>query len=712
LSAGSRSWFVPADAENPQWRLFLRSDFGIDDWILIAMDAAPEPSGAAPLARLSALVAVCTLLFVGMLGLIQVRRTMVPLERLIAGTRRLSERDYGARVHVARRDEFGELAQSFNHMAERIDRQIEAMRMQSSIDHEILNGLNVARVLQRVAQRLELLGPGAMACVVKFDHASQLGRVHTARAPMAIIGVPRDDAATIARLPADETILCADPPSWLHAFVPHAGRLWLRCARADNKVLGLLAISAVDHAFDDIETRREVAELGDRVSVALSSADRERRLLERATRDGLTGLANRTGLYESIDRLLEAQPSAAFSLLFLDLDGFKEINDSLGHHVGDDLLRAVAERLRRCVPRGTLVARPGGDEFVVVLHGTRQAADELARRLCAELARPIDLAGRTAVVGGGVGIAHHPEDGSSAVDLMRRADMAMYSAKARGGGTASWFEPEMDQRMAERAALLADLRHARERGELQLNYQPRVDVRSRSVRSAEALLRWAHPTRGFVPTATFINLLEETGLIVDVGLWVLDQAVDQFVRWRGLGLALDCIAVNLSTRQLQDAELPSRVAEILDRHGVRPDSLELEVTESIFMGDATQAIGTLQRLSDSGVHIALDDFGTGYSSLSYLHKLPIGVIKVDRSFVFELGRRDSALALTRSIVALARALGLRVVAEGVETEQQVELLSGLGCDELQGWYYAPAMEPAAFIACVSRPLEIGATELS
>jgi diguanylate cyclase len=581
--------------------------------------------------------------------------------------------------------------------------------VQSSIDHEILNGLNVARVLQRVAHRLEQVVPGATACVVEFDRTSRLlARVHRAGVAMSIIGLPRADAICLAQLPVEETVLCNDPPGWLLGLTTGSSCRWVRGAKSSDELLAILVIGASDHAIDDSDTQREIAELCDRVSVTLASADRERRLLERATHDNLTGLANRAGLYESIDAQLAAERPAPFSVLFVDLDRFKEVNDSMGHQIGDELLRAVARRLQQRVPAGTLVARPGGDEFVLLVRGPRAGADDLARALCSELGQPFDLGGRTALVGASIGMAHHPEHGSNSLDLMRRADMAMYSAKARGGGAAAWFEPALDARVAERATLLADLRHAQARGELALHYQPRIHTRSGRVIGAEALLRWRHPQRGLVPAPTFIKLLEETGLIDGVGLWVIEQAAAQLARWRADGMALESIAVNLSTRQLHVGSLPASVAEILARHGLRTNDLELEVTESIFMGDASAAIRTLRQLHDSGIRIALDDFGTGYSSLSYLHKLPIGIIKVDRSFVVELGQRDSALALTRSIVALARALQLRVVAEGVETAEQADWLIALGCDELQGFLYAPALDPKNFAAFVAQPVRAGA----
>ncbi len=690
-----------------RWRLFLRSDFAVDDWTLESMDATPADGSA--LARLSALVAVLTLLFVGVLGLVQVRRTMVPLERLIAGTRRLAEGDYSARVKLRRSDEFGELACSFDSMAQRIDHQIKTMQVQASIDHEILHGLDVSRVLQRVAQRLEQLVPGSATCVVEFDQDSPLARLHRATAPLTIAAVSSTEALCIREMTTGETVPCDRPPSWLQAFLRSpAERLWLRCVRIGDQVMGLLVVGTADRSIEHAPIRSEIASLGDRVSVAFASADRERRLVERATRDSLTGLLNRAGLYESVDAMLSDDGKKPFSLMFLDLDRFKEINDSLGHQVGDEMLRAVASRLQQCVPQGTLVARPGGDEFVLVVRGPREAAEAMAASVCSALARPLDLDGRTAVIGASIGIAPCSDHGASARELMRRADLAMYSAKAAGGGTAAWFAPTMDAQVADRASMLADLRQAQAHGRLELHYQPRVDARDGAVRGAEALLRWQRPGHGFVPPAVFVKLLEETGLIERVGLWAIDEALGQLVRWRARGLVLESIAVNLSTRQLRANDLAGRVAQILARHRLRPSDLELEITESIFVDDATQSIATLQRLHDSGIRIALDDFGTGYSSLSYLHRLPIDVLKVDRSFVAEIGERDSALALTRSIVALARSLDLRVVAEGVETPRQEELLRALGCQELQGWLYAPALDPARFAVFIAQRVPVDA----
>lgn len=471
------------------------------------------------------------------------------------------------------------------------------------------------------------------------------------------------------------------------------------CARAGDELLALLLLGIDGAAVDDPDTLREISELGDRVSVTLVAADRERRLVERASRDGLTGLANRAGLYEALEIRLAGVGDEGFTLLFVDLDRFKDVNDAMGHQAGDQLLRAVAQRLQVCAPTGAVVARPGGDEFVLVVPGPQTVGEALARTLCQQLAGPVPVQGRSVVVGASIGMAHHPDHGRTASDLMRRADMAMYAAKADGGGRSQWFDPSFDERLVERTALLADLRHALKRGQFELHYQPRVDVKSDMIRSAEVLLRWRHPERGWVMPARFVGLLEEIGLIESVGRWVMQSACHQLAQWRQTGLCLDSIAVNVSTRQLHSATFVDDVLACVHGQALPPGDIELEITESVFVGESSGAIAALQRLHDAGLRVALDDFGTGYSSLSYLHKLPIDVLKIDRSFVKGLGSGSrTADALTTSVIALARALRMRLVAEGIETQAQADRLIELGCDELQGYLYSQPLAADDFAA--------------
>jgi diguanylate cyclase (GGDEF)-like protein len=706
-SDGASTW-------QTSWNLFLRSDFGVPDWTLVNVGdvrAGPMPGGMS-LARMTALGTLASVLFVVMLSLVQVRRTMVPLERLTAGTRRLSAQDYAARVPDEAQDEFGELARSFNDMAARIGRQIEAMQVQSSIDREILNGLDIARILQQVARRLQQLIPGAQVSIVQFDReARSLARVHHPDESMRVINLARTDAIESVPSQGEALSPCDPQPRWLAQVLGRpCENVYVQWARSGGEALALLVLGVDGAPIALASIVQEIDELRDRVRVALAAADREQRLVERATRDSLTGLANRAGLLEHLDRELAHAGESVLSLLFVDLDRFKDVNDSMGHQAGDELLGIVARRLRACVPADTLVARPSGDEFVLVSSRPRDEVEALAGSILVRLATPIALHGRTLSIGASIGMARCPEHADNAADLIRRADMAMYDVKLRGGGEAAWFEDRLDARITERAMLRADLHLALQRGEFEMHYQPRVDARSGRVRSAEALLRWRHPDKGLVPPGAFIDILEEGPLIDEVGLWAIETACRQAAQWRTGGVQIGSVAVNVSTRQLHAPDFPERVISILRRCGLPASALELEITESIFVGGSADAIARLHALRDAGLRLALDDFGTGYSSLSYLHKLPIHVLKVDRSFVAELGVRDSALTLARSIVALARALDLHVIAEGIETLGQANMLRALGCDELQGYLFAKPLPPDQIGACIERLADPRATE--
>lgn len=692
---GTRAWAA-------SWNLFLRSDFGAEDWTLVNLSPAGEGlvPGGMPLTKMILLGSLATVLIVVMLSLVQVRRTMVPLEQLTRGTRRMSQHDYAVRVPQDADDEFGELARSFNEMARHIGSQMEAMQVQSSIDREILDGINLERILQQVARRIAQLRPAAEVVIVEFDRATQtLARVHRAEGPADTVSLSRTELEGSADLQGGDPGSDGRRVAWVARVVRRpASQVEVLHVRSGDELLAMIVVAAGHGDPVSAAVTREIGELRDRVGVALASADRERRLVERASTDSLTGLANRTGLLEHLAARLTGDHLKPCTLLFVDLDRFKEVNDSLGHQAGDEVLRAVAARLRAAVPAEALVSRPSGDEFVVVVDGSRADADAAAREIVSQVAQPIPLGARVVSVGASIGLARHPDHAGTAAELLRRADVAMYRVKARGGNGTNWFEQTREEQVTNQAAMRADLRGALARGEFELHYQPRVEPESGRMRSAEALLRWRHRSLGLVAPDRFIDLLEEGGLIDDVGLWAIGSACWQLVDWRAEGVALDAVAVNVSTRQLHAPDFAARVIEILHRCALPASSLELEITESVFMGEAAAAIAQLQALHDAGVRLALDDFGTGYSSLSYLHKLPISTLKVDRSFVADLDVRDSALTLTRSIVALARALQLHVVAEGVETRRQAELLQGLGCDELQGYLYSRPLPPGQLAA--------------
>ena len=427
----------------------------------------------------------------------------------------------------------------------------------------------------------------------------------------------------------------------------------------------------------------------------------EQKVHELARFDGLTQLPNRNMFLGELDRTIARarRLQHEFALCFIDLDRFKTINDTLGHDAGDELLRAMARRLRAALRESDLVARLGGDEFVVLLEGGADPADlaQVARKMLDAIGQPLTLAGCSCLVTGSIGVARFPADGADAAALLKHADAAMYLAKERGKNNVQLYTAELADEAARLFEVESALRLALVRGELVLHYQPKVDIVSGRMLGVEALVRWQHPTRGLVPPGEFIPIAEDRGLIVPIGRWVIQAACRQIRDWRIDGLDPPVVAVNLSARQFHSDTLVADFADSMQHYGVAADELEVELTESALMSEPERASDVLQRLQAMGLHIAIDDFGTGYSSLSHLKRFPAHTVKVDRSFVRGLpGDRDDA-AITQAVIAMAHSLDLRVVAEGVETDEQLATLRRLGCDEAQGYLLGRPM-PAAELA--------------
>ena len=416
-------------------------------------------------------------------------------------------------------------------------------------------------------------------------------------------------------------------------------------------------------------------------------------LRHQAMHDGLTGLPNRTMLFAELDGALDAARAGndVLALMVMDLDRFKEVNDTFGHQFGDALLKQVAFRLQNQIRGEDVVARLGGDEFAVVIPkaSDSNAVATTARRILGTLEQPFVIEGQVLEVGGSIGIALFPEHGTDARTLLRRADVAMYAAKQRQSGY-SFHREDVDSAMPDQLALVVELRGAVERNELTAHYQPKLHLRSGIMTRAEVLLRWDHPTRGHLGPAAFIPLAERTGLIRGITDWVLDHAIGQCRVWQDAGAPIH-IAVNVSARSLLDQSLPEKVQATLDRWGVDPRFLKLEITESSIMADPAHALAILAMLQSMGVRLSVDDFGTGYSSLTHLRQLPIDEIKIDKSFVIGMRNSDADAAIVRTVIDLAHNLGKQVCAEGVEDEATWRMLRDLGCDLAQGYWIARPM---------------------
>jgi diguanylate cyclase (GGDEF)-like protein/PAS domain S-box-containing protein len=432
------------------------------------------------------------------------------------------------------------------------------------------------------------------------------------------------------------------------------------------------------------------------------------RMTHYATHDFLTDLPNRALLTSRLAHELTqaARRRASIAVLYLDLDNFKHVNDSLGHTAGDRLLGAVAQRLRECVRRSDTVSRFGGDEFVVLLtmmDNAAHVAGATARKILAAIAEPLLIDGTALNPSASIGISIWPDDGVDAEALVRNADTALYRAKAAGKNAFRFFEGHMNEEAVWRQQLQGGLRAAMSNGELALHYQPKFDLRTGAVSGSEALARWNHPVLGAVPPTRFIAVAEDFGQIVALGRWVRDTACAQHVRWQRGGCAPSHIAVNVSAHELHSAGFEEGLRQTLHETGIAPERLQLEITEGVLLRDTDAALALLHRIRDMGIGLAIDDFGTGYSSLSYLRRLPVDTIKIDQSFIRDLGMDGNADAdasvIVRAVIGIGQSMGRRIVAEGVEQAGQLDFLRRQDCDEAQGYWFSPALPAAQFAAC-------------
>ncbi len=687
--------------------LFLGAEFAAPSWIFEQATAQPPVTWhGRPIVSWLASVAVATLLGIALFGHWMLRRTLEPLRQLTAGSRRLAAGASPIRVDVRGDDELGELATSFNDMASQLEARLAALRGLADIDAGILGKLTFDRLARSVCERLAAAYPGAAIAVVWRDSASGFHRVRNDDADSATAIVPGAAAiqcfehAQDALQPIDAHLgqVTGEAPAagaTLHVFAVRDGQR--------NQALISLRLPAPDAGVD----LAHCVELRDRLSVAFVARNREAELEHRATHDALTGLRNSSGLQLALTPALARDERMA--LLFIDLDHFKDVNDCHGHGVGDRLLQAAARRLARIAPQDGVLSRNGGDEFVLALpNADAGQASALAARIVAEFDQPFVLAGMELACGASIGIALAPQHGMERSELMRCADIALYESKNGGRARSTLFVPEFDTALRERNELLAGLVRGLARDEFVVHYQPRLNALSREITSAEALVRWQHPERGMIAPGAFIGLAESSGHIDRLGPFVLETAIRQMAEWRRSDVAINRVSVNVSQRQFAAGALVPTLRALLDRHGLPATCIEIEVTESLMGGDMASVRAQLQEMRAMGLTIAMDDFGTGYSSMAMLRRLPIDVMKIDRAFVKDLETDPDAVAIAQTIVTFARALGLAIVAEGIETEAQAARLGAMGCDEFQGFLFARALPAAEFAALAGRARRVAA----
>lgn len=558
----------------------------------------------------------------------------------------------------------------------------------------------------------------AAALMFNDSKASQETLAALANAPnVEAAAVFTADSALLASYKRDGVAPVETPTPYLveagHRFGLNSLEV-VRQVDLDNRLIGLVVVRAgLDQLYG-----RLVGYAGLTFTIAMGSlvaayllVARMRRLVRKAEAhldylahvDPVTGLPNRHTFNERLSAAIAKarQFGGSVGLLFLDLDNFKFVNDTLGHHAGDMLLQLVARRLQECLRSDDIICRIGGDEFAIIIEPSGgSASTEVAAKVRTALTEPFDIDVHDIYVTASIGISIFPDDADDLETLTRNADTAMYQAKGKGKNTFEQFHPDLDKHAQKRLSLETSLRKAIERGEFQLYYQPQISMRTGGIVGLEALLRWNHPELGLVSPQDFIPIAEESGLIVPIGRWVLQSACRQVAEWRDSGLGLMHVAVNLSGRQTRDSELVHDIIGALRDADIPASQLELEITETVLMDNVHANVDLFNRLQKEGIRLSIDDFGTGYSSMAYLKRFPIDQVKIDSTFVRDIpGDRDDE-AVTRAIIAMATSLGLSVVAEGVETEAQLKFLSSAGCDIMQGFYFAeprPPSEVAQFL---------------
>jgi diguanylate cyclase (GGDEF)-like protein len=693
-----------------QWQLFLKPKFHEPYWTAVA--AQPMAIGlrqAEKFSRIFIGVIVLALLLAALLSVGQIRRTMGPLEKLINGTRRVADGKFDHRVDVVGHDEFGELSASFNDMAGRLGSQLDTLKVLSNIDRVILSDLNIEPVFGIVLERIRKLTSAGFAGIVVLEKpAACEARIYFMQAgPDSNMESNRIrvNAGRLQEFAGRDQGFWLDDAASLQHYIHQPGfqidgRLFILPILAEGTLSAFICLAFKNAGDLPPHTLIHLRDLGDRIGVAMSAVARDEKLIFQARHDDLTGLPNRLLFKEQLSSEISfaQREGRIMALLFVDLDRFKSINDTLGHSAGDELLKEAAQRLRRCNRGSDTVARLGGDEFAIILPAIPgiRSATTVAEHILQAFSQPFEIAGQENHISASIGIAISPVDGNDSEELLRKADTAMYRAKALGRGRFVYFEEQMNVEATEHMNLEREIRQGLLRDEFLLHYQPKVDLRTGSVTGAEALLRWNHPTRGLVYPDVFIGVAEDTGIIEEVGRNVIWQACTQHAAWRAAGVDAPRIAVNVSGRQFRRGDLIQIINEALQTTSTPSSALEIEVTESLFMDETCDVTSVLNELRQMGLKVTIDDFGTGYSSMSYLRWLPMDCIKIDKSFIDDMVDDDNARAIAEVIVTLAHTLGKSVVAEGVETEGQLDLLRGWQCDTIQGYYFSKPLAAERF----------------
>ncbi|MFT4518064.1 MAG: diguanylate cyclase (GGDEF)-like protein [Halioglobus sp.] len=692
--------------------LLMGPKFATEDWLVVVVQPTRDLFLSSAVFKSNFyFIAVAVILSLALASLYFIRIRMAPLSVIMEGIERVSSKRYNQPVEVYSGDEFQELAEAINKMSGQVSQQLNTMASMSEIDQLMLSRQTMGDVIRVVLDKADSILPCEAVGLVLMEDESKRGEGQEKVKDGATLYFPASspnqsvEECRIALLPGWTEHLHQnsiwlrrsrpkDDQSLFSHFKQPIGTLCLLPLRRGEKLAGFVLLGYSRQPERDEEAEAVAKNLADRISVALANSEWEEKLFNQAHYDSLTGLPNRLSMQDRIDLLVKqcSRSGNAFAVSFIDLDDFKLVNDALGHIVGDELIEVVANRLKGCVRQGDMVSRMGGDEFVFIstaFPSNESAALTMSRiseKILQVVAEPVDIGGREIRASASMGIAIYPRDGDDSIALLRNADAAMYAAKDQGRSSFHFFSEKLNEESVALMTLSSDIKRALNEGEFELHYQPKVNLQAGSLVGAEALIRWHHPTRGMVPPNEFIDVAERLGIVGAIGDWTLREACRQIKVWDALKLRPPRVAVNMSAIQIQQEDIAAKLRLLLEEYQIDARYLELEIVESVLVKDIVAASKKLDDIRELGVHISVDDYGTGYSSLSYLKHFPVNALKVDQSFIVNLCTDAYDQAIVASTILLAHSLDLVVIAEGVETEQQVKMLQSLGCDQIQGYF--------------------------
>jgi len=696
--------------------IFMGQHYGTPDWVVVVLQPRNDLFLASTDFRQNFLaIALGVILALSLASIYFIRTRMAPLASIMAGIERVSAKRYDQPVEVDSGDEFQELAEAFNDMSGQVSRQLHTMAYMAEIDQLILTRQGMENVIRVVLDRADSILPSEAVGLAIVDEKTNLdtnkqeekqscagelylpGEIQSAPMVAGKVSLNFGQCESLKSQPLWLDRTGEERRDALFQFFPETVEvLYLLPLKREGNLAGIIFLGYSQRPAQHDEIENLAGNFADRISVALGNAEWEERLFRQAHYDLLTGLPNRLSMMDRLNlSIKQAERSGhSFAVSFIDMDDFKLINDAMGHMVGDEMIEIIAGRLQQCMRAGDTVARMGGDEFVLISAAfqTNESAtiamSRIAEKILATIAEPLEIGGREVRSSSSIGVAIYPRDGRDVDTLLKNADTAMYSAKAQGRGRCQFFSEKLNEESVALMHLSSDIKGALESEEFELYYQPKVSMASGKLTGAEALIRWNHPTRGLVSPGEFIEVAERMGLISAIGDWTLHEACRQIKTWETMGFTPPRVAVNMSAIQIHKEDIAAKVQALLSQHQIKPESLELEIVEGALVEDLEATSEKLAAVRKLGVHISIDDYGTGYSSLRYVKVFPVDTLKLDRCFITNICSDQSDLAIVHSTIVLAHSMHLKVIAEGVETEEQLEELRRLNCDQIQGYYFS------------------------